>query len=97
MAELYQGRIGERESGVIVGCTSHGLFVMADETLAEGFVSIRSLGDEWYTFDEKRLRLTGESSGRTYSLGQRVAIEVTATDVARGRIDFTLARSRQKS
>ncbi len=93
MAELYAGRVGERVSGVVVGCQRFGLFVMLDGTCAEGFLPVRALGDEWFFYDEDRLCLTGESSGRVWRVGQHVAVEVTEVNVPKGRIDFSLAGS----
>ena len=69
------------------------LGVMLDDTAAQGFVPTRALGDEWFVFDEDRLCLIGESTGVTFRLGQRVAVEVADVDIPRGRIDLTLARS----
>lgn len=94
MAQLYAERIGERCSGVVVGCERYGLFVMLDDTCAEGLLPTRALGEEWFTYDETRQALVGESSGRAYRLGQRVAVEVTGTNPARGQIDFALAGRR---
>lgn len=91
MAELFSRRLGERFSGVVSGCERYGVFVTLDETCAEGLVPTRSLGDEWFAYDEARMTLTGEESGEVWRLGRRVVVEVTGTDVARGRIDFRLA------
>ncbi len=94
MAELYEGRIGLRYSGVVVGCERFGLFVMLDDTCAEGFLPVRALGEEWFAYDAERMRLVGESTGRMWRVGQRVAVEVADVDVARGRIDLSLAGAR---
>ena len=94
MAELYRERIGESFSGVVVGVERFGLFVMIDDTCAEGLVPTRALGDEWFSFDESRLMLVGEESGRTWQPGRRVAVTVTGTNVARGQIDLALADGR---
>lgn len=91
MAELYAGRLGERSSGVVVGCERFGLFVMLDDTCAEGFLPVRALGDEWFVFDEDRLSLTSESSGRSWRVGQRVAVEIHDVDIPKGHIDVVLA------
>jgi ribonuclease R len=91
MAQLFAGRVGERFSGVVTGCERFGLFVTLDDTGAEGLLPVRSLGDEWFFYDESRMQLVGEESGRVYSLGQRVPVEVVGTDPARGRIDFARA------
>ncbi len=88
MAELFAGRVGERFSGVVTGCERYGLFVMLDETCAEGLVPVRSLGDEWFFFDERHRALVGEESGQTYRLGQHIVVEVTGANPARGQIDF---------
>ncbi len=91
MAQYYERRVGERYSGVVVGCERFGLFVMLDETGAEGLLPTRALGEEWFVHDAERMSLTGESTGRTWHLGKRVAVQVTDCDVAAGRINFGLA------
>lgn len=92
MAELFSSRIGERLTGVVSGCERFGLFVTLDDTYAEGLVPIRALGEEWFTYDEARMCLTGEESGERWGLGRRVCVEVTGVNVARGQIDLALAR-----
>lgn len=92
MAELFSARIGERFDGLITGCERFGLFVTLDETCAEGLVPTRGIGSEWFSYDEKRMALTGEESGEVWGLGRRVRVEVSGVDVARGQIDFTLVR-----
>ena len=91
MAELYASKVGERFSGIVVGVERYGLFVMLDDTCAEGLLPVRALGDEWFTYSEERLMLMGEESGRAYRLGQRVAVEVVGATPERGQIDFALA------
>lgn len=93
MAQLYEGRAGSRDAGVVAGCERFGVFVELDGTGAEGLLSVRELGHEWFEYDEKRMRLTGEASGEVWGLGRRVVVEVAGVDVARGRIDFALPRN----
>ena len=95
MAELYEGRVGEACSGIVVGVERFGLFVVLDDTGAEGLLPTRALGEEWFTHDEDRFALVGESTGRTWRLGQRVAVEVAGANPARGQIDFVLAAGRR--
>ena len=92
MAELYASHVGESFSGVVVGVERYGLFVRLDETCAEGLLPTRALGDEWFAHDEGTMCLTGESTGRTWGLGQRVAVTVAGCKPEKGQIDFTLAR-----
>lgn len=94
MAELFSERVGERFAGTVSGCERFGLFVTLDETYAEGLLPIRALGDEWFTYDEARMTLTGEETGTVWRLGRRVTVEVAGVNVARGQIDFSLPRGR---
>ena len=96
MAQLYGERLGQVEAGVVSGCERFGLFVSIDETGAEGLVPIRSLGRDWYEYDEERMRLVGESTGEVWGLGCRVRVRVADVDVPRGRIDFQLVREGEK-
>ena len=91
MAELYAGRIGECFPGVVGGVVEYGLFVVLDDTHAEGLLPVRALGDEWFSYDEQRLTLTSESTGAVWRPGKRVAVRIASVDIPRGRIDFTLA------
>jgi ribonuclease R len=90
MAELYLDHVGERFAGMVVGCERFGLFVRLDDTCAEGLVPVRSMGEEWFSFDEEHLSLTGESSGRSWRPGRRVVVTVTGCKPVRGQIDFAL-------
>jgi len=74
-----------------VGCERFGLFVMLDDTGAEGLLPVRALGEEWHAYDAERMCLIGESTGKVWRIGQHVAVTVEGTDPARGRIDFARA------
>lgn len=70
-----------------------GLFVRLDLTQVEGLVSIKSLGNEWFEFDEDALTLTGADTGTRYELGQRVIIEVSRVNTTRGHLTLSLSIS----
>jgi len=90
MAQLYAGRIGELARGVVVGVERFGVFVMLDDTCAEGLLPARALGNEWFVFDEARMTLTGEESGSRWRLGKRVDVLVADVKPDQGQIDFAL-------
>lgn len=73
----FRGRIG--------GVVSAGLFVKLDESGADGFVPVTTLGREYFVFDKARHALIGERSGDTYQLGDRLEVRlVEATPVSGG-------------
>lgn len=90
IAQYYEDRLGERYAGTVSWVSSMGLFVRLDLTQVEGLVSIKSLGNEWFEFDEDALTLTGADTGTRYELGQRVIIGVSRVNTTRGHLDFKL-------
>lgn len=89
--EYMQQYLGEAFTGVISGVTSWGFFVELDNTI-EGMVPINSLLDDFYVFDEESYKLTGEHTGRIFTLGQKVEIVVRSADKMERTIDFVLKR-----
>ncbi len=93
VAQFYAGRIGERDTGIVSWISDLGAFVRLDATGAEGLVRMKSLGDEWWDFDDMRLTLTGSSTGTVITLGQRVVVEVASVNVLRGHLDVALVHA----
>lgn len=90
VAQYFAGRMGERYAGSISWISDMGAFVRLDGTGAEGLVRMASLGNEWWDYDDIRLRLVGESTGTVIELGQRVVVEVAGVNVLRGHLDLKL-------
>ena len=71
----------------ITGVTKFGLFITLDETGADGLIPARSLGQEYFAFEEKKKALTGVNSGKTYRFGRQVRVQLKeATPVTGGLI-----------
>lgn len=85
--EYMSKRIGETFEGVISGVTNWGFYVELPNTV-EGLVHVNELHDDYYVFDEERMELKGESGGRIFKLGQKIAVKVTGTDRLMKTIDF---------
>lgn len=89
-AEYMSFHVGEEFEGTISGVVRFGLFVQEKETLAEGLVAMRNLGDDYYTYDEKSLSLIGEKTKKKFQLGDTVKIRVKKVDVRKRQIDYDL-------
>ena len=100
VVDLYRAffmreRVGDMLEGAISGVTSFGVFVVMDEPFVEGLVRTDYLApDDFYDFDEVACRLIGRRSGKTFSLGDRVKVEVLQVSVARRRIELRLDGAR---
>src|SRR4029079_9950251 len=89
-AYLWSDRVGELFDGVFSAVTSFGAFVEIEEPYVEGLIKLESLGDEPVGLDEVHITLSGQRTGTTISLGDKVTVEINNVSVVRRRIDFTL-------
>jgi len=87
--EYMMEHIGEIFEGVISGVTSWGLYVELPNTV-EGMVRVSAMDDDYYLYDEEHYQMIGETTKKTYKLGQKVKIEVIGADKLQRTIDFAL-------
>ncbi|MEC9376350.1 MAG: ribonuclease R [Pseudomonadota bacterium] len=80
---------GEFE-GVITGVMSFGLFVMLDDFYAEGLIHVTNLGKDYFSIESGGLRLSGENTGKSFSLGDALRVKIKDVDVEEARIDLQL-------
>ena len=95
IVEYLEGFVGQTFSAVVSGVAAYGLYVRLENT-AEGLVPLRALGEECFELDAARHRLTGQDSGTSYRLGQRLAVVLTDADARSCRLDFKLATIERK-
>lgn len=88
-AEYMLKYIGETFEGVISGMNSYGIFVELPNTV-EGMVSVASMKDDYYTYNERSFELIGERKNKHYKLGQTVKVQVVGADILRRTVDFEL-------
>ncbi len=91
--EFMQDKIGQEFSGVISGVTGWGIYVEL-ENKCEGMVSVNTLDDDFYIFDEKNYCLVGRHSHRTYQLGDDVRVEISRTNLEKKQLDFRLIQAK---
>lgn len=82
--------IGETFEGVISGITTWGIYVELPNTV-EGMIRVTNLKDDYYYYDEDSYTMVGETTKKTYKLGQKLKIEVDSVDKILRNIDFVLA------
>jgi ribonuclease R len=93
---LYmQDKIGEKYTAVVSGVADFGLFCELTDVFVEGLVPAETLG-EGVELDKELQRLVVGDSGRSYSVGDELQVEVAAVDPARRRITLQLAGEAQK-
>ena len=87
--EFMQDKIGQEFSGVISGVTDWGIYVEL-ENKCEGMVSVSTLNDDFYIFDEKNYCLVGRHSHRIFQLGDVVQVVIARANLEKKQLDFQL-------
>ena len=95
LAEYLQQFVGQSFSAIVSGVSQGGLYARLENT-AEGFIPVRTLGDDYFSFDAARYTLTGEETGARYRLGQRIAVVLFAVDPRVPQIDLRLAQGSRR-
>jgi len=95
--EYMLDRIGETFDGTIMGVTSFGVFVTLDDIHVEGLIHVSALGSDYFHFDPRGHRLTGEHSGSVFRLADRVRVRVVRVDLDDRKIDLDLAGGGKRS
>ncbi|WP_315740297.1 MULTISPECIES: ribonuclease R [unclassified Bradyrhizobium] len=90
IAHHLADRIGATFQGRISGVTRAGLFIKLDETGADGLVPIRTLGTEYFDYDETRHALIGQRSGAMHRLGDVVDVRLVEAQPVAGALRFEL-------
>jgi len=90
IAHFLADRIGASFDGRISGVTRAGLFVKLRDTGADGFVPARTIGDEYFRYDEKGHAMVGSRSGETYRLGDPVTVKLVEAAPVAGALRFAL-------
>lgn len=93
IAHHLADRIGASFQGRVSGVTRAGLFVKLSETGADGLIPIRSLGTEYFNYDEGRHALVGTRSGTMYQLGDVVDVRLIEAAPIAGALRFELLGS----
>lgn len=92
--KLYQtlwmsDHVGEVFDGTISGVTDFGLFIELNDSRCEGLIHMRDImPGEYMQYDEKNYRLIGETTGKTFTMGDPMRVQVVRADIERAQIDF---------
>jgi ribonuclease R len=76
--------------GIITGIQEYGLFIQIDEFQLDGLIHIRTLTDDFYELDKKKLSLIGTRKGKVYSFGDVVNVKISKIDLLKREVDFVI-------
>jgi ribonuclease R len=90
VAHWLADRIGSTFRGRISGVTRAGLFVKLDDTGADGFVPMSTIGSDYYVYDESRHAVIGRRTGEMHRLGDKVEVKLVEATPLAGGLRFEL-------
>jgi ribonuclease R len=90
IAHFLADRIGATFAGHISGVTRAGLFVKLDETGADGLIPARTIGREYFRYQENKHALVGADTGETHRLGDPVTVRLVEAAPVAGALRFEL-------
>ena len=79
---LFRGRIG--------GVVGAGLFIKLNDSGADGFVPVSSLGSDYFVYSEMEHALIGQRSGEKFQLGDPVEVKLLEVTPISGGLRFEM-------
>ena len=90
-------RVGDRFTVSVAGIAPFGLFVRVPELGVDGLVHVSSLPRDYYHVDAGGSALTGENTGRSFRLADRLQVQLTSVSVRDRKIDFVPVERTRKA
>ncbi|MFY0532958.1 S1 RNA-binding domain-containing protein [Nannocystis pusilla] len=90
-ALFLRDRVGDRFEATVSGIGAPGVFVQVDRPFVDGLVRVGNLErdrGEVFQLDTSGVKLVGQRTGFTLTVGDRVVVEVIDSSVQRRKIEF---------
>ncbi len=88
--EYMQDRLGLTYEAVISGVTEWGIYAEIIENKCEGLIPMRTLGGDYFEFDEKDYCLIGQHTRKRYRLGDHIQVRVVRCNLEKKQMDYEL-------
>ena len=88
--KFMQDKEGEVFGGVVSGVSEWGIFVELEDNKCEGMVRLRSMKDDFYTFNPDNYAVEGKRTGRLFRIGDEVTVKVLKADLSKKQLNFEL-------
>lgn len=89
--EFMTNHISEEFEGIISGVAPFGIFVILNESGAEGMVHVSKLGEDFFTLDEKNYRIVGEKTNKKFQLGDAIKVKIESANMEEKKLGMVLA------
>jgi ribonuclease R len=92
---LAREHLGSDHVGYVTGVATFGVFVTIKDLMIEGLLHIRDIDDDYYIFDEQRMRIYGRRTKRLFRYGSLVRVRIVKANTEKRMIDLALSQDQQ--
>jgi ribonuclease R len=92
--EFMMTRVGQVFTGIVSGLTRWGMYVEIIENKCEGMITLQSLNDDNYYFDEENYKVVGRRYKEEFNIGDKLDIKVVKGDLMNKQLDFEFVAMR---
>ncbi|RMC40646.1 ribonuclease R [Lactobacillus sp. ESL0236] len=89
MTEYMSDQVGQHFAAVVSSVTSFGMFIQLPNTV-EGLIHISNLTDDFYSFNEKSMTLTGRGTHKQYHVGMPIKVTLINANIEQHQLDFEI-------
>jgi ribonuclease R len=89
---LAHEHVGSDHVGYVTGVTQFGVFITLHDLMIEGLLHLRDFDDDYYIFDDRRMRIIGRNSRRVVRYGTQLRVRIVKANIDRREIDLRLSK-----
>jgi ribonuclease R len=82
--------VGDEFDALIISLIKFGFFVELTDLFVEGFVSLSTLGDDYYVYRERERAIIGQHTHRAFRLGAKVRVRLDRIDQLGNKLEFSV-------
>ncbi len=90
--EYLSKRIGQEFDVVVSGIADFGIFLQEKESLAEGLVRLKDLGNDFFEVDKKTYKVIGQNTNKVITLGDSVHVRLRGIDLENKAVDWEVLK-----
>ena len=94
--EFMSDRLGQEFDGKVSGVTDFAVYVELLDNKCEGAVPLRTLDDDYYSYDADNMQVVGRRHHHRIALGDPVRVRVAEANLDRRQLDFQLLEVKGK-
>jgi len=86
--EFLSNKVGQEFMCTVSGISDFGIFIQEPESLAEGLLRLKDLGNEFWEVDKKAYVVRSQDGKKVITLGDKLKVKLRGVDMDMKTIDF---------